>query len=280
MGRIRTIKPEFWSDEKVGELKRDERLLFIGLLNLADDEGVLKATPAFIKGQIFAYDEDLTISDVRSWLDGLIIAKMLLPFEHNSERFFLIRTFGDHQKINRPTPSKIPKNVLVNTLNAYSMHTHGILNELSLPEGKGKEGNREWKGREGEDTPPIFEKDLSDKILLFFGFNEIANYDKLRDVSAFLKCLEIGDKISYFKDQFSAYIEFKKINDSFLHSFKNFLGSQDELFINGAWNSENWIHKLELEKNKILQNGKKNERNGSGVSDIKRLDGRQPFTRL
>ena len=39
MARIRTIKPEFWTDEKVVTLPFEARLLFIGMWNFCDDEG-------------------------------------------------------------------------------------------------------------------------------------------------------------------------------------------------------------------------------------------------
>ncbi|TDQ12204.1 hypothetical protein [Pedobacter metabolipauper] len=270
MGRIRTIKPEFWTDEKVGELKRDERLLFLGLLNLADDEGALKATPAFIKGQIFAYDEDLTIADVKVWLEGLTLVKMLLPFDHNGEKFFLIRTFKDHQKINRPTPSKIPKNVLTSILNAYSLNTHGILTDDSVAERKGKEGNKEREiegnGKEADSSTPQVDNILIDKIMKFFGFTEITNYDKMRDILAFINCLTINNRHHYFQQQFDAYVEYKTINDSYVHKFKNFLGTHSMLFEDGAWNEDNWVAKLQTEKNK--QHGKGNQSNSGRRSHL------------
>ena len=43
MARIRTIKPQFWDDLKIGRLSRDARLLYIGLWNFADDLGVVIA---------------------------------------------------------------------------------------------------------------------------------------------------------------------------------------------------------------------------------------------
>lgn len=33
--RIRTLKPECWQDEKIGQLSRDARLLFVGLITMA-----------------------------------------------------------------------------------------------------------------------------------------------------------------------------------------------------------------------------------------------------
>ncbi len=44
MPRIRTIKPEFWSDEKLATVSEATLLVAIGLLNLADDEGYFNAT--------------------------------------------------------------------------------------------------------------------------------------------------------------------------------------------------------------------------------------------
>lgn len=261
MGRIRTIKPEFWTDEKVGELKRDERLLFLGLLNLADDEGIVKATPAFIKGQIFAYDEDLSIADVKVWLDALVSCKMLVPFDHNSEKFFLIRTFKAHQKINRPTPSKIPKNIIESILNAPSVKTHGILSEGSVAEWKGKEREREIEqGMEGEgdSSTPHVDMNLVEKTMKYFNFNEVANFDKFRDTGDFLKCIGIADKLEYFENQMDAYFEYKKITNgtAFIHSFPKFIGSPDKLFTDGAWNQENWVAKLATEKLTQKTNGK------------------------
>lgn len=53
MARIRTIKPEFWEDEKLAKLPIHARLLFIGTWNFADDNGVLLANPVLMKSHIF-----------------------------------------------------------------------------------------------------------------------------------------------------------------------------------------------------------------------------------
>ena len=60
MARIRTIKPQFWDDLKIGRLSRDARLLYIGLWNFADDLGVVIADPAWLKSKIFPYDKNTT----------------------------------------------------------------------------------------------------------------------------------------------------------------------------------------------------------------------------
>lgn len=158
MARIRTIKPDFWTDEKIGtSLKRDERLLFIGLWNLADDQGVLKSSAAYIKGQLFSYDEELRTTTVTSWLTSLEKALMIVPFILNGESYYIIRTFQDHQLINRPSKPKFDQTLIDNILHEYSLNTHGILTEYSLLEWKGNRGEIEGKG-EGPQSKIDIEK--------------------------------------------------------------------------------------------------------------------------
>lgn len=90
---------EFWLDEKIGSLPPEARLLYIGTWSLADDNGVLRGNPAYIRSQLFAYDEEVTAADVRRWIELLTAERMLVPFVHRGEHYLLVRRFRDHQKI-------------------------------------------------------------------------------------------------------------------------------------------------------------------------------------
>jgi hypothetical protein len=110
MPRIRTVKPEFWEDEVVGLLPRDARLLFISTFNMADDEGLLRWTPAYIKAQTFMYDDDLTLKHVESLMGMLADAGLVFPYIGGVARqqMAVVVNFRKHQKINRPQKSKLP----------------------------------------------------------------------------------------------------------------------------------------------------------------------------
>lgn len=105
--RIRTIKPEIWQHEKIGRVTRDERLLFVGLLTMVDDEGRLREMPHAIRGHIFPYDR---VSDrqLEKWLGGLERARLIVRYGAGRERFASIRGFKRHQVINRPRESDLP----------------------------------------------------------------------------------------------------------------------------------------------------------------------------
>lgn len=121
MARIRTIKPEFWEDETLAELPPPARLLFIATWNFADDAGVLKASPAWLKAKAFPYDEALRVSEVKKWCDSLIKIRMLVPIDYNNESYYLIRTFRKHQIIDkRHARFTIPLEVINEALSAYN----------------------------------------------------------------------------------------------------------------------------------------------------------------
>jgi hypothetical protein len=110
MPRIRTVKPEFWEDELLGVMPRDARLLFIATFNMADDEGILRWTPAYIKAQAFMYDDDLSIGDVGKLMQCLTDTGLVFPYIGGAARqqMALVVNFRKHQRINRPQKGKLP----------------------------------------------------------------------------------------------------------------------------------------------------------------------------
>lgn len=107
MARIRTIKPEFPQSESMGRVSRDARLLFIQLWTLCDDEGRSRGDARLLKGLLYPYDE-VRFSEIDGWLDELEREGCLTRYEAEGSRYLAIRNWLNHQKIDRPTPSKLP----------------------------------------------------------------------------------------------------------------------------------------------------------------------------
>ena len=70
MARIRTIKPEFWADEKMSPLSPLDRLVFLGLVSLADDAGRLLDNVRVIDAQLFPETADSSLESLRT-LSGI-----------------------------------------------------------------------------------------------------------------------------------------------------------------------------------------------------------------
>ena len=107
MARSRMIKPDFWDDEKLSTICRDARLTFIGLWNHSDDYGVVKGHHGWLKSKIYPYD-NITHGVFSEWLKQLQNMRAIIPFEANGEKFYFIRKFKDHQKVNRPSKQRNP----------------------------------------------------------------------------------------------------------------------------------------------------------------------------
>lgn len=104
MPRIRTVKPEYWTDEKILSVSITARLFFIGLWNWADDHGVVENKPMQLKARIFPCDQ----VDVPALVDELVNVGLLQKYQPNGEGFLLIRNFTKHQVVDRPRKSSLP----------------------------------------------------------------------------------------------------------------------------------------------------------------------------
>lgn len=110
MARKRMIDPGFWEDEEIGiNWSHSARLFYIGLWNFADDEGRMKAHPGLLKGQIFPYDKKIDIQRLKKE-----VSNKIQWYEVNSSQYGFVRNFLKHQRIDRPTPSKLPPPIQIN----------------------------------------------------------------------------------------------------------------------------------------------------------------------
>ena len=137
MARIRTIKPKFWDDLKIGKLSRDARLLYIGMWNFADDCGVVIGSAIWLKSKVFPYDQ-LQMQQFEKWIKELEINGFIYLFSYMDEEFIYLPTFSRHQVINKPNfeDLNIPKTVLDKLLKEsgnQSRINHGIITEQSVP---------------------------------------------------------------------------------------------------------------------------------------------------
>lgn len=107
MSRIRTIKPEYFADEKVGRLSLRARLLFIGLWCFADDMGTTRGAPAFLRAEAFPYD-DVPLSEIASAIAELEAQNLIRSFRHEDQAYLSIKNFQRHQRITRPGGAKYP----------------------------------------------------------------------------------------------------------------------------------------------------------------------------
>ena len=148
--RIRTVKPGMWTDGRVVRLSDAANLLFISLLNQADDEGRLKNDPKEIECHAPRFWERS-----KELIKELVDASLLNVYGISDE-FLEIPNFGKHQVIDRPRSSEIPSSNIRRTFSEQS--TQG-------KEGKGRERKgRERNGKEITDRAAKFQKPTPQEV--------------------------------------------------------------------------------------------------------------------
>lgn len=106
----RMIHPTIWESRQVSKLSKLPRLLYIGMITIADDDGRFKATPAILRSKIFPLDEDVQISDVKNWRDEIVSNSLIVLYEVDGEEYAYHPNWTKYQKLraDRKRDSIIP----------------------------------------------------------------------------------------------------------------------------------------------------------------------------
>lgn len=154
--RIRTIKPDAFKSDSLSEVPRGTRWTFAGLWTYADDAGRARDDARLVKAELYPIDDATTREDVDNDLALLAGVGAICRYEVAGKRYFHIPGWH-HQKINRPTSSRLPEcpihecSTTADTSTAEdstqalkatsepSPAAHAVLTEDSPPERKGKE---------------------------------------------------------------------------------------------------------------------------------------------
>lgn len=158
MARIRTIKPEFWRDDKLSSVSAEAALLAVGLLNHSDDEGYFNAHPKLVESDVFPLRTlKVTTTELLRELSGIGYIELFLGSD--GKTYGRVVNFTKHQVINKPSPSKIK--AFCGIPQDYSSNT------VVLPTGKEQgTGNREkGKGKGiGKNAPAARPTDVAESV--------------------------------------------------------------------------------------------------------------------
>jgi len=107
MARIRSLKPSFWTDERVIDCTRDARLLLLGMISHADDDGRLVGSGPALIGVVFPHD-DVTVRQVERWRDELADVGLICVYAAGRGTYVSLPGWGKHQRIPKRYPSTLP----------------------------------------------------------------------------------------------------------------------------------------------------------------------------
>lgn len=116
MARIRSIKPEAAKSLTLASWPREVRLFWFLLSMYLDDRGRGIENYRLIMGECFPWDTDVTERKIRSWIEIMLRPASRKPddepalcrYMSGGEHYIHAPKFRQHQKINRPTESRLP----------------------------------------------------------------------------------------------------------------------------------------------------------------------------
>lgn len=227
MPRIRTIKPEFWTDPVMVGLSPLARLFYIGTWNFAMcDQGHLEDDPFRLKLQILPAET----CDAKALITELVDAGRLVRVEVDGDAYLHVRTLPEHQKVDGRWTPRCP--VCTHQASRKLPETPTSLvepprNSPELPAVKESKG-REGKGSSAPATPA---RASDDRFAEFW-----SHYPKKKDKGHALKAWKAATKKA----------DAQTIIDGLLAQLPTLNGSDPQFIPYGAtWlNGERWADEI------------------------------------
>lgn len=105
----RMIDTSLWQNEKFTRMPLGARMLQIGIITHADDQGRAKANPSFLRMQIFPDDEDITNADIQKWLGLMIKNGTIISYTVDEKQYVQLCNWWKYQSLQYAAPSQFPR---------------------------------------------------------------------------------------------------------------------------------------------------------------------------
>lgn len=107
--RIRTIRPEFYESDSMGDVSWDARLVFMCLWSYVQDNGVGKDNVKLIRGACMPLDSEEALPRIEAALAELESVGSIVRYVRDGKRLLWIPKFVDYQKITKPGACPLPE---------------------------------------------------------------------------------------------------------------------------------------------------------------------------
>lgn len=130
----RMVYAKMLSSHKLCQMPITARWLFIGTILLADDNGRLNGDPRYLRGQIFSYDQEITVEEVEKMIEELVNSTVIHSYEVDGSRYLHHPKWSQYQHLrkDRMSRSQIPKPTCCKAaVNKISIAGSGLPREIA-----------------------------------------------------------------------------------------------------------------------------------------------------
>ena len=105
----RMIDAALWQNEKFTRMPMGARMLQLGIITHADDQGRAKASLSFLRMQIFPDDEEVTNVDIQRWLDLMVKNGTIILYVADEKQYVQLINWWKYQSLQYAQPSQYPR---------------------------------------------------------------------------------------------------------------------------------------------------------------------------
>ncbi len=135
MARSRALHQRFFSSEHNQRLNDRQRLLFLGLISTANDQGKQRGNPAIVRATIFPYDE-IPLMDIENDLRVLDKEGLIACYQIGDSHYIKICKWDSYQRVEHPGKDDCPNPSIQATPSSNIID--GRVHSGSFPEDFGK----------------------------------------------------------------------------------------------------------------------------------------------
>lgn len=133
------IDPKIWQSEDFAKLSQLAKLLFIGMISMADDHGKGRAKPIYLKSIIFPYEEALRLVDIEKALSEIGTKMSITLYSSDDNNYYRLDNWEKWQRVDKPQESTIPNPII--DISDQFWNDSRIIPESFSPKGKERNTN-------------------------------------------------------------------------------------------------------------------------------------------
>lgn len=158
MARRRMIAPEIWESSSFSKLSNFAKLIFIGLISNADDEGKGIADPAYLRSKLFPRNPTIRVSDIQNALSEIVQkVSVTIYADADGNSLYSLTKWALWQNIANPKPSIYPNPQTATTVGERGSYTQNSDLSKDVPRARDKE-EKINKNKEREIHTPTLEE--------------------------------------------------------------------------------------------------------------------------
>jgi hypothetical protein len=260
MGRYRTIKPEFWSDDNMLDLSDSCALFYVSLWNFCDDEGKIENKPRGISKMVCRWSE----GKVKSFIKTLSTSGRLRV---SIDSTWLQVENWSHQKIDRPKQPKVLSSEIQWVTQNNSSNTRRTLVDDSTQVEESRVEEEESKREEdvsrisGNDFPeeknqkivPREAIELVDAICDYFEVRKILTSKIYNSIDDFVSTISHRNELKIAEISLQKYMSYKARSQETKHNVLTWIGTKESHYNDGQWTLIDWESKLKNHEQQIFK---------------------------